>query len=223
MRLLLFLCLCLICAEARAQTVPEPPPREMDIKIGVYRAYMPQFNVQEWSVSDVQAWGGQIRVSEFEDSPWEVGFHAQIGYGRASRLALGANFSYSVIRTSHHYFKAGVELTRIQLEDINIPGAGPGVSSVRVGDVDFDGWGSGFSPFMEWEWKILPIGSLFARAGYHILNGEKSKVMSVEELDEPPEGYNNPNQESLLRIGRKHSFFYSLAGYHANIGINVYF
>lgn len=223
MRFLFALCLCLICTEARAQTVPEPPSREMDIKIGVFRAYIPQFSVQEWSVPDVQAWGGQIKVSDFDSSDWEVGFHGQIGYGEASRFAVGANFSYSFISTHNHYVKAGVELSRIQLEDINIPGVGPDVYSVRVGDVNFDGWGTGFSPFIEWEWKMLPFGSLFARAGYHILNGEKSKVVSVEELDAPPEGYNDPNQESLLRIGRKHSFFYSLAGYHANIGINVYF
>jgi hypothetical protein len=220
MRFLFALCLCLIYAETRAQTVPEPPPREMDLKIGVYRAYMPQFNVQEWSVPEVQAWGGQIRVSEFDNSPLELGFHAQIGYGRASRFAAGANFSYSFIRTSNHYLKAGVELSRIELQDFKVTRA---AIAPQVGDTKFESWGTGFNPFIEWEWRILPAGSFFARAGYHILNGEKSKVVSVEELDEPPEGYNDPNQESLLRIGRKHSFFYSLAGYHANIGINIYF
>lgn len=220
MRVLLIFCICVICAEARAQTVPEPPPREMDIKIGVYRAYLPHFNVQEWSVSDVRAWGGQIRVSEFETSPWELGIHAQFGYGRASRFAAGANFSYSFIRLSKHYLKAGVELNRVELQDFKVT---RGAIAPQVGDTKFKSWGTGFNPFIEWEWRILSIGSFFARAGYHILNGEKSKVVSVEELDEPPEGYNDPNQEFLLRIGRKHSFFYSLAGYHANIGLNVYF
>ena len=216
MRIFILLCFCVMCTELRAQiVVPEPPPREFDIKLRLHRVYMPEFNVQEWAERDIRAWGFQISLSQLDDVPWEAGFHAYNGYGKATRMELGTGLSYAFLRGKNQYLKAGLEANRIFIEDIRAPFNAPGPAGSQLGQIDFDEWGTVFNPFIEWEWRILPISSLFARVGYRIINGDKSEVLSVEEIDDDEFGG--------YRVRREHSFFYALAGYHTNVGFSINF
>ena len=204
MRLLLILSLCIACATSQAQSV--------DSKLGIQTIYTPQFNVQEASDSNIQALAVRWMLSDYDFAPLEFGFHIYTGYGEVSRISVGFNLAYLLAELQSHDFKLGLGLSKIDLEDVetNEEELGP-----HVGDVSFSGWGTEFKPYIEWEWTFSRFSSLFVQAGYHIINGEKSVVTSVEATDDPIV----KNRIS----GRDESFFYSASGFHAGVGFSIIF
>lgn len=204
MRSLFVLSLCFACATSQAQTV--------DSKVGLQTMYMPQFKVQEASESNVQALGIRWMLADYDFAPIEFGFHGSARYGDVARISLGFNLAYLLAELRNHDFKIGLGLNRIDLEayEANKEELGP-----HAGDVSFTGWGTQFKPYIEWEWTFSPFSSLFLQASYHIINGEKSEVTSVEATGDP-----------IIKnriTGRDESFFYSLSGFDVGIGISVIF
>ena len=173
---------------------------------------MPQFNVQETSDSDVRAYGVRWMLSDYNNIPWEIEFQAYSGFGDVSRLTLGLTLAYRFAELQNVDFKVGLGLNRIDLKDYeaNEDEFGP-----HIGDVSFDGWGTGFKPYLELEWTFSWFSSLFMQAGYHIINGEKSEVTAVE-----------PTGNSIVKYRATEwdqSFFYSAAGLDIGIGISINF
>lgn len=204
MRLLLILSLCLGWATTQAQTV--------DSKVGLQTNHIPQFNVQKVSDSNVQAFGIRWMLADYDFAPIEFGFQGSAGYGNVARISLGFNLAYLLAELQNHDFKIGLGLNKIDLEDYeaNEEEFGP-----HVGDVSFSGWGTEFKPYIEWEWIFSRFSSLFLQAGYHIINGEKSVVTSVE-----------PTVDPIVKnrvTERNDSFFYSASGFDVGIGISIIF
>lgn len=207
MRLLLSLCLCFVWATSQAQTVDS-----IYSKVGLQTIYIPQFNVQEASDSNIQAYGVRWMLSDYNNTPWELGFQAYSGFGDVSRLSLGLNLSYRFAKLQNFDFKVGLGLNRIDLKNYkaNREELGP-----QVGDVSFSVWGTGFKPYLEWEWTFSSFSSIFLQAGYHIINGEKLVVTAVE-----------PTGDPIVRnrvTERDESFFYSASGYDISVGISIIF
>ena len=207
MRVLFTVALCFAWFTSHAQTSDS-----IDSKIGLHTVYMPQFNVQETSDSDVRAYGIRWMLSDLDNIPWEIGFQAYSGFGDVSRLTLGFNLAYRFAELQNVDFKVGLGLNRIDLKDYeaNVDELGP-----HIGDVSFDGWGTEFKPYIEWEWTFSHFTSLFLQANYHIINGEKSVVTSVE-----PTG--DPIVKNRIS-GREESFFYSTSGFGLGAGISIIF
>jgi hypothetical protein len=194
----------MVCATTQAQTV--------DSKVGLQTIYAPQFKVQEASANNVQSLGLRWMLSDYDLAPLEFGFQAYTGYGDVSRISLGFNLAYLLAELQQHDFKIGMGLNKIDLEDVeaNKQELGP-----HVGDVSFKGWGTEFKPYIEWEWTFSRFSSLFLQGSYHIINGEKSVVTSVEAT-------NDPIIKNRIS-GRDESFFYSASGFDISVGISIIF
>lgn len=207
MRVLFTFALCFAWFTSHAQTTDF-----IDSKIGLHTIYLPQFNVQETSDSDVRAYGVRWMFSDFNNIPWEIGFQAYSGFGDVSRLTLGINLAYRFAELQNVDFKVGLGLNRIDLKDYeaNEDELGP-----QIGDVSFDGWGTEFKPYLELEWTFSRFSSLFMQAGYHIINGEKSEVTAVEPSGNPIVKYRATEWDQ--------SFFYSASGLDIGIGISISF
>jgi len=210
MRLLLILSLCLIWTTSQAQTVDSDD--SIDSKVGLQSIYLPHFNVQEASASNTQAYGVRWMLSDYKNIPWELGFQVYSGFGDVSRLSLGLKLSYRFAELQNFDFKVGLDLNRIDLKNYkaNREELGP-----QLGDVSFSVWGTGFKPYLEWEWTFSSFSSIFLQAGYHIINGEKSVVTAVEPTGDPIAQYRVTEREE--------SFFYSASGYDLSVGISVIF
>ncbi|PAU95198.1 hypothetical protein CK503_03085 [Aliifodinibius salipaludis] len=204
MRLLFAISLCFACATSQAQTV--------DSKVGLQTMYMPQFKVQEASDSNVQAFGIRWMFSDYDALPLDFGFQASTGNGDVAHLSLGFNLAYLLAELSSHDLKLGLGLNKIDLKDYeaNKEEFGP-----HVGDVSFASWGTEFKPYIEWEWMFSRFSSLFLQASYHIINGEKTVVTSVEPIGDPL-GRNRVTE-------RDESFFYSASGFDVGVGISIIF
>lgn len=210
MRLLFIISLCLAWTTTQAQTVDSV--NSIDSKVGLQTIYMPQFNVQEASGNNIQAYGIRWMLSDYDTMPLEFGFQAYSGFGDVSRISLGFSLAYLLAELQNHDFKIGLGLSRIDLEDVD---ANRMVLGPNVGDVRFIGWGTEFKPYIEWEWTFSRFTSLFLKASYHIINGEKSVVTEVEATGDPIFRY---------RISeRDWSFFYSASGYDIGVGISIIF
>jgi len=205
MRLLFVLSLCFSWATSQAQTADS-----IDSKVGLQTIYMPQFNVREASGSNIQAYGVRWMLSDYDSFPLEFGFQAYSGFGDVSRISLGFNMAYLLAELQNHDFKIGLGLSRIDLKDVNVNDEDFGP---HVGDVRFTVWGTEFKPYVEWEWIFSRFTSLFLKAGYHVINGEKSVVTSVEATGDPI--FKNRVSE------RDWSFFYSASGFDVGIGISI--
>ena len=207
MRFLIALSLCFTWITSQAQTVDS-----IDSKVGLQTIYIPQFNVQEASGSNIQAYGVRWMLSDNNNTPWELGFQAYSGFGDVSRLSLGLNLAYQFAKLQNHDFKIGLGLNRIDLEDVE---ANEEEFGRHVGDVTFTVWGTEFKPYIEWEWTFSRFTSLFLQASYHVINGEKSVVTSVEATGDP-----------IFRnrvTDRDWSFFYSASGYDIGVGMSIIF
>lgn len=210
MRLLFIISLCLAWVTTQAQTVESV--NSIDSKVGLQTIYMPQFNVQEASGSNIQAYGIRWMLSDYDTIPLEFGFQAYSGFGDVSRISLGFNMAYLLAELQNHDFKIGMGLSRIDLEDVDVNRM---VLGPKVGDVRFIGWGTEFKPYLEWEWTFSRFTSLFLKASYHIINGEKSVVTEVEATGDPIFRY---------RVSeRDWSFFYSASGFDVGVGISIIF
>jgi len=210
MRLLFIISFFLSWVTTQAQTVDSVD--SIDSKVGLQTIYMPQFNVQEASGSNIQAYGVRWMLSDYDSFPFEFGFQAYSGFGDVSRISLGFNLAYLFAELHNHDFKIGLGLNRIDLEDVD---ANRMVLGPNVGDVRFIGWGTEFKPYLEWEWTFSRFTSLFLKASYHIINGEKSVVTEVEATGDPIIRY---------RVSeRDWSFFYSASGYDIGVGISIIF
>src|SRR5699024_3215143 len=171
---------------------------------------MPQFTVREASDNNVQPIGIRLTASNYNLAPWEAGIHVYGGYGDVARASFGFNFAYLFAGRESHYFKIGLRLSRMDLEDVdaNTEELGP-----HIGDVRFTSWGNEFKPYIEWEWMFSGFSSLFVQAGYRIINGERSVVTSVEPT-------NDPIVKNRI-TGRDETFFYSGAGFDIGAGISI--
>jgi len=207
MRFLIALSLCFTWMSSQAQTVDS-----IDSKVGLQTIYIPQFNVQEASGNNIQAYGVRWMLSDYNIMPLEFGFQAYSGFGDVSRISLGFNLAYLLAELQNHDFKIGLGLNRIDLEDVEVNEEEFGR---HVGDVTFTVWGTEFKPYMEWEWTFSRFVSLFLQASYHVINGEKSVVTSVEATGDP-----------IFRnrvTDRDWSFFYSASGFDVGVGISIIF
>ena len=207
MRFLIALSLCFTWMSSQAQTVDS-----IDSKVGLQTIYIPQFNVQEASGNNIQAYGVRWMLSDYNIMPLEFGFQAYSGFGDVSRISLGFNLAYLLAELQNHDFKIGLGLNRIDLEDVEVNEEEFGR---HVGDVTFTVWGTEFKPYIEWEWTFSRFASLFLQASYHVINGEKSVVTSVEATGDP-----------IFRnrvTDRDWSFFYSASGFDVGVGISIIF
>lgn len=189
--------------------------QEVYSKLGIYSGYMPNFTVQEASDSHVQPIGVRLMISDYNMMPFEFGVNASAHYGETARLSFGVNLAYLFAERNSHDFKIGVNLSKIEIEDVLLPD--DKIIGPQVGDVRFQGFGNEIKPFIEWEWLGSQFASLFLQVGYRIINGEKTVVTAVEEVNNPKLGFpTNKVRE------RDSSFFYSSSGFEIGFGVSIH-
>lgn len=171
----IFICFSCLFKTAEAQKIYS--------KLGVHAGYMPKFTVQEATDSHVRPLGVRLMVSDYDMAPLEFGVHAYARYGKTARLSYGASLAFLIGEWKAHDFKAGLSVSKIELEDVLLEDVG--IIGPQVGDVRFQGFGNEFKPFIEWEWLGTPLASFFVQMSYRIINGEKTVVTEVEEVDSP--------------------------------------
>jgi hypothetical protein len=192
--------------------VVEPQNQSISFKVQLHSAFLSNFTVREASDSNVRPFGVRLMASDYDRLLWEVGFHAYGNYGDVARASIGISFAYLFAELRSHNFKIGFSLSKIELEDVDIDQPGIGAS---VGDVRFDGTGDEFKPYVEWEWIFSRFSSLFIQTGYRIINGERSVVTAVEEVD--------GRFVERRATDRDHNFFYSASGFEVGVGLSINF
>ena len=188
--------------------------QESYVRLGVHSSYMPEFTVQEASDNHVQPFGVRLLLSDYERAPLEVGINAYANYGETARFSFGTSLAYLLAEWTAHDFKVGIGISKIELEDVFLKDVG--FIGHQVGDVEFDGFGNEFKPYIEWEWLGTRFVTLFVQAGYRIINGEKTVVTEVEEVFD-----SQLNYPTTVVTDRKSSFFYSGAGFEIGAGISI--
>lgn len=151
-------------------------------------------------------------TADFNIVPVELGAHVYSGFGDVAGFSFGTNLAYIFADLKNHYFKAGLEYSKINLGDVLIDDGGLGPN---VGDVRFIGWSTKYKPYLEWEWTFSRFISLYLQASYHFINGDKSVVTEIEATDDSIFKY---------RVSeRDRSSFYSASGYDVGVGISIMF
>lgn len=207
-----YLLLAITCSSLLLGTVQA---QESYIRFGLHSAYLPQFTVQEASDDHVRPLGIRLMLSDYDMAPIELGFNAYAKYGDAARASFGVSLAYLFAERKAHDFKIGINVSKIELEDIlidDLSAIGP-----QVGDIRFQGFGNEFKPYIEWEWMASRFASLFVQMGYRIINGEKTVVTSVEEVYDPELDY-----PTTVLKERDWSFFYSASGFEVGEGLSIH-
>lgn len=169
-------------------------------------SYLPHFAVREAMDNNVRPIGIRISISDYDRMPVEFGAHIFTNYGNVALASLGFNMAYVLAERNHHYFKGGLSLGKIDLEDVkNTKELGP-----NIGDTRFADFGQEFKPYLEWEWMFSRFSSLFVQAAYRIINGERSVVTEVE----------GSGLDARV-TGRDDNFFYSASGFDFGIGLSI--
>jgi hypothetical protein len=187
--------------------------QESYVRFGLHSIYLPQFTVQEASDVHVRPLGIRLMLSDYNMAPIEFGFNAYTKYGDTAHVSFGTSLAYLFAERKGHDFKVGINVSKIDLEDIHVNKLQIGP---QVGDVRFQGFGNELKPYVEWEWMGTRFASLFVQMGYRIINGEKTVVTSVEKIYDPELDITR----TVLKE-RDWSFFYSASGFEIGVGLTI--
>lgn len=188
--------------------------QESYVRFGGHSAYMPQFSVQETSDGHVRPLGFLLMLSDYDLAPIEIGFNAYAKYRETARASFGVSMAYLFAERNTHDFKVGLNMSKIELEDVHVNKRQIGP---QVGNVRFQGFGNEFKPYVEWEWLGTRYASFFVQMGYRIINGEKTVVTNVEEVHDPELDF----PRTIVK-DRDWSFFYSASGFEVGLGLNIH-
>jgi len=189
--------------------VVEPEQQNVNFKVQLHSAYMSSFTVREASDNNVQPFGIRVMASDYDRLPWEIGFHAYGKYGEVASFSYGISFAYLIEIGSSNIFKAGLGLSKIELEDVD---ANEDEFGPHVGDVNFDDFNQEFRPYIEWELKFSGFSSLFFQSGYRIISGGKNVTTDIQRDD-----------SGTRRIKRDFTFFYAASGIDFGVGLSINF